>query len=135
MRVGFAGTRKGLSAAQQTQLTMMLNRLYSPSKAGPYEPNEFHHGDGKDEHGGNNSSDLQAAAIARDLGWDVKPHPPKAQTATALLERNRVIEANAQVLIAAPESDKEELRSGTWMTVRCARKSAKPVVMLSRGDR
>lgn len=48
------------------------------------------------------------------------------------LARNRRIVAAVDVLIAAPETDREELRSGTWATIRYARAAGKPVVMLSR---
>ena len=49
------------------------------------------------------------------------------------LVRNRNIVRAVDIMIAAPATDKEELRSGTWATVRYCRQARKPVIMLSRG--
>jgi predicted Rossmann fold nucleotide-binding protein DprA/Smf involved in DNA uptake len=49
-------------------------------------------------------------------------HTPKAP-----LDRNRDIVDAAAVLIAAPKEMTETLRSGTWATVRYARKQGKQV--------
>ncbi len=46
------------------------------------------------------------------------------------LDRNRDIVAAVSILIAAPETDIEEQRSGTWATVRYARKKGIPVVIV-----
>ena len=46
------------------------------------------------------------------------------------LERNRDIVDACDILIACPRTLKEELRSGTWATVRYARKVGKPVAIL-----
>jgi hypothetical protein len=51
------------------------------------------------------------------------------------LDRNRAIVAAVDVLVAAPLEDREVQRSGTWATVRSARRKGIPVVMLSRGAR
>jgi hypothetical protein len=48
------------------------------------------------------------------------------------LTRNRDIVDTASMLIAAPEGNAERLRSGTWATVRYARKAKKKVIILSR---
>lgn len=44
------------------------------------------------------------------------------------LERNRVIVDSCEVLLAAPKGP-EELRSGTWSTIRYARRIGRPVVI------
>jgi hypothetical protein len=89
---------------------------------------EFRDGDSPD--GG---ADLEAREIAETAGCVCSTHPPASRTAAALLARNRTIVDVSAILVAAPESDVEELRSGTWMTVRYARSRAKPVLMLTRG--
>lgn len=125
-RVGFTGTRRGMSEAQRRQLVAVLCQLY----ARRLPMAEFHHGDG-------DGADQEAAALAvGEVGvpeTGVIKHPPKAFTAKELLARNREIVDCVSVLVAAPLHDKEELRSGTWATVRYARAKGIPVVMLSRG--
>lgn len=158
MKVGFTGTRKGMSKAQTAQLMDMLRALERATPVGA--PREFHHG-------GADGADSEADQLAHFHGYVVHLHPcpgvcadaePRAANGygqvrrTAALERgrfnghqvewkevlpplvrNRNIVAACDVLIAAPETDKEQQRSGTWATVRYARAAGKPVVMLSRG--
>lgn len=122
MRIGFTGTRKGMSASQQEQLHAVLDWMWLGR-----EGREFHHG-------GAVGADTQACDIADRWSSVVfVPHLANgAYSSGALLKRNRDIVASSDVLIAAPESDREELRSGTWATVRYARQRGIPVVMLSR---
>jgi hypothetical protein len=53
-----------------------------------------------------------------------KPKPP--------LARDRDIVNAVEFLIAAPKSDDQTLRSGTWTTIRYARKTGKEIWMLER---
>lgn len=46
------------------------------------------------------------------------------------LERNKVIVEHCDILIACPKSRQEEQRSGTWSTIRYARKLKKPVYII-----
>jgi len=46
------------------------------------------------------------------------------------LTRNHDIVDCTELLIACPKSMKEELRSGTWATVRYARKLERPVIII-----
>ncbi len=119
MIVGFTGTRKGMSESQKRQLVLVLRYFYRT-----HETTEFHHGaaDGADQ---------EAVLLAVGVGYTSVPHPAGADP----LERNRDIAEACDVLIAAPVKDTEELRSGTWATVRYARHERKPVVMLTRGVR
>lgn len=131
MILGFTGTRKGLSNKQKDQLLVILSALKD-------RVNELHHG-------GAHGADRQAMRLARQLRYDIHWHPC-ADIATDLyaddvwhdtfppLVRNRHIAELCEVLIAGPFTDQEELRSGTWATVRYARQAGKPVVMLSRGE-
>jgi hypothetical protein len=46
------------------------------------------------------------------------------------LDRNKDIVRETASLIAAPAEPEEQLRSGTWSTVRFARKQGKPVFLI-----
>jgi hypothetical protein len=41
------------------------------------------------------------------------------------LERNKLIVARCDLLLATPETQQEVLRSGTWATIRAARRNSK----------
>lgn len=47
------------------------------------------------------------------------------------LARNRTIVRRGDRLLAFPATEEEELRSGTWMTVRFARKLGRPVTIVT----
>src|SRR5687768_9121008 len=95
---------------------------------------EFHHGDCV-------GADAEAFVIAEFLYW-IHAHPSNvagmhANTESDVrhpiklpLERNQDIVDACHVLIAAPRSLQEEQRSGTWATVRMARRAGKPVIIL-----
>jgi hypothetical protein len=51
--------------------------------------------------------------------------PPKPP-----LERNGDIVAECDFLIAAPAEDRDQVRSGTWATIREARRQGRPVVLV-----
>ncbi len=76
-------------------------------------------------------ADKEAATLALALGYTTEPHYAMVGEE---LDRNREIVGLANVLIAAPLTDKEEQRSGTWATIRAARHKGIPIVMLPRGD-
>ena len=121
MTVGFTGTQRGMSFSQELQCRLVLQWLW---RAGG---TVFVDGDCP-----RHSADQEAREIADELGYECQQEPPANRTAKALLARNRRIVARCDVLVAAPRTNEEELRSGTWMTVRAAHKAGKPVVMLSR---
>ena len=132
MRIGFTGTSRGMSGFQKTRLAQELSAV--PTGTRP----EFHHGDCV-------GSDAEAAAIARDLGYRIVGHPPVNALARAFfpsdeewepqpyLVRDHDIVDVTDRLIAAPRRDLEVLRSGTWATIRYARKINRPLTLLSRG--
>jgi hypothetical protein len=79
-------------------------------------------------------ADAQAHTLARTLGLRVVGHPPVNQSKMAAdldcdewrepepyLDRNHTIVDETAVLLATPEKMREELRSGTWATVRYCR--------------
>ena len=128
MTVGFTGTRQGMNAAQRQQLRYVL-ALFRHADIAINQDTGFV--DGDCPAGG---ADQEARTIASELGLYATTEPPVGRTAKALLERNRRIVERCSVLIVAPRTDQEELRSGTWATVRYARKRGISVVMLSRGE-
>ncbi len=129
MEIGFTGTRNGMSRAQAHQLQKILAHLLAPERQGSMPANEFHFGTHETVE---LKADAEAATLAQALGYRLVPHHATAGTELA---RDRAQVAVINVLIAAPEQDKEQLRSGTWTTVRYARSRVIPVVMLSRGRR
>lgn len=96
----------------------------------------FHHGDcvGADE---------QAHDIALEAGLLTVGHPPtvlryraftdvqEIHTPRPYIERNHDIVDVASILFAAPVTAEERVRSGTWATVRYARKTNVQVIILA----
>jgi hypothetical protein len=128
--VGFTGTQLGMTRAQREAFTNQLNALWWEGFT------EFHHGDciGADE---------EAHYIAKSLGFRVVCHPPISTSKRAFcegcdeerepkgyLERDDDIAAETQILVATPKEKEEQLRSGTWTTVRYARKRGRPRVLV-----
>jgi hypothetical protein len=120
MTVGFTGTRTGLSMRQSMLLQQVFNWL---TKAGATTL----------LYGTHEAVALAADAEARDtaekLGWEARPMYAAKGTE---LERDRELVKLASVLVAGPENDKEQLRSGTWATIRYARVRGIPIIMLPR---
>jgi hypothetical protein len=129
VRIGFTGTRRGMTAAQMRVLRDMLAE----------HDGEFHHGDCI-------GADAQSHDVARDLLYEIIVHPPVEASQRAFrlgnltreplpyLDRNKAIVHETEVLIAAPGEDIEHLRSDTWSTVRFARKLGRAVwVILPSG--
>jgi hypothetical protein len=131
--VGFTGTRQGMSDHQKKT----LRKAMLAANMDGIE-NCLHHGDCK-------GADAEAHAIAVELGWDIIIHPPVKRIMRAYcgdgaiilppldyLARDEEIVRVSGFIFAAPKSDTEERRSGTWYTVRHARKLGKRVILLSR---
>jgi butyrate kinase len=121
--IGFTGTRRDLPHAQALALARILTAC---------QPSELHHGDCI-------GADALAHQIAKALGWRVVSHPGQVavilranmvadeiRPARPPLDRNDDIVSETARLIACPGSDHEEIRSGTWSTVRTARRLGKP---------
>jgi hypothetical protein len=107
MSVGFTGTRRGLTERQSAALVHLLARTTT-----------LHHG-------GAIGADQQAEIIARQLGIATIVHLPAGTRSTDYLARNREIVDVSAELFAAPDGP-ERMRSGTWATVRYARKQQRP---------
>lgn len=123
--VGFTGTQVGMTEAQFTRVSRIL------ASWGGW----VHHGDCI-------GADKQFHDIAHARGIKVAIHPPTHSGKRAFcvgdvchvpadyLTRNRQIVDASLGLIGTPKSFEEELRSGTWATIRYARRSKKPVVIV-----
>jgi hypothetical protein len=128
MRIGFTGTRRGLTPLQINALRDQIVALGA---------DWFHHGDCV-------GADAVAHSLARVLGLRVSIHPPTDPRQRAFcegadrvcpeepyLDRNHRIVRETDVLIACPGERQEVLRgSGTWSTVRYARKQGRPVIIV-----
>lgn len=124
VKVGFTGTRNGLSYNQKNA----LYEFFSTNKV-----EELHHGDCV-------GADSDVHQIIRKLYPKIKivVHPPlnpalraftdgdEQKIACDYLTRNKNIVKNVDILIACPNSPNEVLRSGTWSTIRYAQDLKKP---------
>lgn len=133
MRVGFTGTQIGMTPNQKERLKDILTQFKHEIVEG--EALEFHFGDCV-------GSDEEAAGIAKDLGYALHCHPPLLKAKRAFvksdvtypadeyLTRNHHIVHASFSMIATPKEEEEQLRSGTWATVRYARKCFKPLYLV-----
>ena len=129
MIIGFTGTRKGMTAFQKEEFKKFLDANYS-------QITEFHHGDAV-------GSDFQACSIVSNYeNIKIISHPPKNNKDRAFyksdkthikkkyLARNKDIVNSCDILISTPRG-KEILRSGTWSTIRYAKKINKKILILN----
>lgn len=135
VHIGFTGTRGGMSKGQKATLLMILKG----AAYGHERDAVLHHGDCV-------GADAEAHEVAQSLGLAMVIHPPTNPQARAFCQdaeawmpeaayliRNHDIVKASTLLIAAPGCA-EVVRSGTWATVRYARKTGGQVVILERGD-
>jgi hypothetical protein len=123
MKIGMTGSRSGISDEALTEFKAFLEKN---------EITEFHHGDcvGADRIFHNIVSSKYKVVI----------HPPDKDIFRAFCkgdeirekkpytERNRDIVDETDMLIAFPLTEKEVFRSGTWSTIRYAKKVNKEVI-------
>jgi hypothetical protein len=133
MKIGFSGSRRGMTKVQVQELRRLLEA---------HRPEEFHHGQsiGADAvaHGIAIEVGVPAIVVYPSTAEDLiaKDLPPSRDTlATYLpsrrpLSRNRSIVRAVDLLVAAPSSPQEQIRSGTWSTVRYARRHGNIEVIL-----
>lgn len=132
-RIGFTGSRKGMTEDQQEAIRLQLSELIEEH---PDEELQAHHGDAI-------GSDAQFHAACQRLKLPVVIHPSTDQKERAFCEGAKVTNEPVefaeqtsalvnlcQILLAAPDGFKERWRgSGTWMTIRAARKSGMTIVI------
>jgi hypothetical protein len=131
MNIGFTGTQRGMSDAQLLALRTLLTGLQ-----GEKDPVVLHHGDcvGADE---------QAHAIAMELKCKIIVYPPDIPDKRAYcpmadriypvkpyLDRDHDIVKACDVMVACPQQRSEIKRSGTWATIRYARKLGKELIII-----
>lgn len=123
IKIGFTGTSKGMNQMQFTKLKEYLESVNDV---------ECHHGDciGSDE---------VFDKLCHSMNFNVVIHPPIDSKKRAYcvgevlqekeyLSRNKDIVDEANVLLATPKG-KEVSRSGTWSTIRYAKKIGKKVII------
>lgn len=124
-KIGFTGTQKGMTSHQKSNVREMLIRLTTG-----FNITEAHHGDCI-------GADAEFHGILREVAPQIPItiHPPENESKRAFctgttvleakpyLERNHLIVNSIDILIAAPGEMEEQIRSGTWATVRYARKA------------
>jgi hypothetical protein len=131
IRVGFTGTRFGMTKEQKLGVYELLVEM-----AGRFRPLEAHHGmcDG---------ADWQFHVMAQTgVGARMVGHPGPGEIGDARLKfdfvlppathmkRNKTIVLASDYMIATPREALEQLRSGTWATIRMARKANKPLAVV-----
>lgn len=131
--VGFTGTQRGMTHKQK--------RAFGELCYSAIDVDVYHHGDcvGSDEDAHN--------IMLWDTAASIIIHPPRDESKRAFckgamairpakeyLDRNQDIVDEVDVLIATPGEYKEQLRSGTWATIRRARKKGIPIhIILPNG--
>lgn len=128
MKVGFTGARNGMTSKQWERVYALLHEAV---------PDQFHHGDCV-------GADAQAHDIAEELEIYIVAHPPdiargrawrtvtadEERPTAAYLKRDHDIVDETDELIACPKGFTEERRSGTWATIRYAKRSNKKVTIV-----
>lgn len=136
IKATFTGTSLGMTRQQKLTLRALLTAL--PITV-------LHHGCdiGRNEHTG---ADVSADIIARKAGIRTEGHPAEGKPRSAPgkkrprpahmyparppLIRNKIMVTMSDIVIATPYHDHEIRRSGTWMTVRFARKEYRPIIII-----
>lgn len=128
MNLGFTGTRNGMTERQK-EVVEALVRTLNPDCA---------------VHGDCVGADTDFHAIvnrvkpdARTIGYPSTLVAQRAYNSLTLvhdplppLDRNWLIVDASDRMIACPHGHEEEQRSGTWATVRYARKQMKPLIIV-----
>lgn len=141
IHVGFTGTRRGMTSLQEATVEKILDEVKSLWHARDLRLRvealrpRFHHGDCV-------GSDAGARDVAKRCGFWTASHPPINDSLRAFTTndetyppadyrvRDRRIVQMAQLMLATPKFMREEVRSGTWATIRDARKLFTPVIIV-----
>ena len=127
MLISFTGTRKGMTHQQINTFTKLLFELGAEVLI----------------HGDCIGADADAHVLAMGQEIEVRKRPCNLQSQRAFtdggiiiaepeppLDRNRKIVDDGDILLACPSSHEEELRSGTWATIRYARRNDVPLTII-----
>jgi hypothetical protein len=129
IEIGFTGTRRGMTEAQRHAVTEFISGFDEKIRA---------------HHGVCEGADAEFHQICREFDAHIKGHPPvdkrymvnapltfeECADPKPYLVRNKEIVNESELLIATPRQAYEVLRSGTWSTVRYARRQSKPVIIV-----
>lgn len=130
MKIGFTGTQRGMTKFQRECLKNFLD-IY----VGWNEELWLLQGDCI-------GADGQAAHLARSMGYKIWTFPPthnskrvgassdREETPRDYLTRNHNIVKACDMLVATPGENVEQLRSGTWATIRYAKKLDKHLYLI-----
>jgi hypothetical protein len=128
VKIGFTGTRDGLSDDQRATVRALLIGLCAT---------ELHHGDCI-------GADAEMHGIARELGLKVIGHPPIKRELRAYCSfdeereplgyfaRNRAIVEETELLIGGVRSMQQQTSGGTWYTLDYAWKASKKSIVVWR---
>jgi len=127
IRLGFTGTRRGMTDEQRRACAALLERV---------RPEEVHHGDAI-------GADAEMHDLARAAGLIVVVHPPLNPSHRAFCTgdrtdpprphkaRDRAVVDAADLVLGTPAAPEAEgPHSGTWYTLRYAKRMGKPVVII-----
>lgn len=129
--IGITGTRIGATPRQLISLTALFGLIRETSS----DSVVLHHGDCV-------GVDQQACELALEAAFLLHCHPPTNPKLRARIQsdmesrpkdyllRNRDIVNFSDVLIALPKTIEEELRSGTWATIRYAQRVNHPYIIV-----
>lgn len=141
IHVGFTGTRRGMTGQQEGTVELLLEEIKQLWHARDLRLRvealrpRFHHGDCI-------GSDMGAQAVAKRVGFWTVSHPPLNEDLRAFTDNDETREPfdyrirdghivqEAQLMLATPKYAREELRSGTWATIRDARRYFTPVIIV-----
>jgi hypothetical protein len=128
--ISFTGSRKGMTKAQIRKFSELLIEFQEEGSV-------------KIIHGDCIGCDADAHTISLAAGVAVVKRPCYLDQQRAFteggeiiaepdhpLDRNKKIVDDGEELIACPSSYKEEMRSGTWATIRYARRNKKSVTVI-----
>lgn len=127
IKMGFTGARRGITDKQlETFVKFTGDARTSVS--------EFHHGDCI-------GADATCARIMHALGVHIVSHPPvkdeyrayawadEEREPEGYIQRNQNIVDEVDLLVAIPDGP-EQLRSGTWATIRYAKRLKKEYIII-----
>jgi hypothetical protein len=130
MTIGFTGTQRGMTEAQKESVKYYLSQL-NP---------------GVVRHGMCIGADADFHVIAVQAGWETIGHPGVTRNGKVwlraavkpdvvldekfFLDRNHDIVDASDEMLACPGENMEQWRSGTWATIRYARKTGKSVILV-----
>jgi hypothetical protein len=138
VRVGITGTREGMNHLQRAEVRQVLHDLSREAECEGEVPH-FHHGDCR-------GVDVQAAEMARELGYVIVCHPPKSDEEQGhfggdvvhrpkgYLERDRAIVDSVDVLLVVPLQNTWQSTGGTWYTHDYAERRGVPISIFYPGE-